>query len=75
MSVTSNGRAYTFARHPHLCGTLAVESRAGQREYTDIERRATHLYGRVEGLLNAPESGHARPQSGRLPIQVRRREP
>jgi hypothetical protein len=48
----------------HLCGVLAVESRAGQRKYTDIELAAAHLHGRLEELMNAPENGRARPQSG-----------
>jgi hypothetical protein len=48
----------------HRCGLLAVESRAGQRKYTDIELAAAHLHGRLEEMMNAPESGRARPQSG-----------
>ncbi len=41
----------------HLCGVLAVESRAGQRKYTDIELAAAHLHGRLEELTHAPEHG------------------
>ena len=48
----------------HLCGILAVESRAGQRKYTDIELSAAHLHGRLEELMNAPDSRRVRPQSG-----------
>jgi hypothetical protein len=48
----------------HLCGVIAVESRAGQRKYTDIELTAAHLHGRLEELMKGPEAGSARPQSG-----------
>jgi hypothetical protein len=48
----------------HRCGVLAVESRAGQRNYTDIQLAAAHLHGRLEEMMNAPGNGHARPQSG-----------
>jgi hypothetical protein len=48
----------------HRCGVLAVESRAGQRKYTDIELAAAHLHGRLEEMTNAPENGRARQQSG-----------
>jgi hypothetical protein len=32
----------------HRCGVLAAESRAGQNDYTDIERAAAHLYGMLD---------------------------
>ncbi len=48
----------------HRCGVLAVESRAGQRKYTDIELAAAHLHGRLEALMKTRDNGHARPQSG-----------
>ena len=34
----------------HRCGVLAAESRAGQREYQDIESAAAHLHGMLEGV-------------------------
>jgi hypothetical protein len=33
----------------HRCGTLAAESRAGQRKYYDIELATAHLHGMMEG--------------------------
>jgi hypothetical protein len=48
----------------HLCGVLAVESRAGQRKCADIELAADHLHRRLEEMMHAPENGRARPQSG-----------
>ncbi|MCW3009595.1 MAG: hypothetical protein JWP17_4221 [Solirubrobacterales bacterium] len=34
----------------HRCAVLAAESRAGQRDYTDIELAAAHLHGMLEAL-------------------------
>jgi hypothetical protein len=34
----------------HRCGVIAAESRAAQRDYTDIETAAAHLHGMLEGL-------------------------
>jgi hypothetical protein len=34
----------------HRCGVLAAESRAGQRDYADIESACAHLHGMLEGL-------------------------
>jgi hypothetical protein len=34
----------------HRCGVLSAESRAAQRDYTDIEAAAAHLHGMLEGL-------------------------
>jgi hypothetical protein len=34
----------------HRCGVLAAESRAAQRDYTDIENAAAHLHGMLEAL-------------------------
>jgi hypothetical protein len=34
----------------HRCALLAAESRAGQREYTDIELAVAHLHGMLETL-------------------------
>jgi hypothetical protein len=34
----------------HRCGVLAAESRAGQRDYTDIENAAAHLHGMLDAL-------------------------
>ncbi|MDQ1628149.1 MAG: hypothetical protein QOI54_1893 [Actinomycetota bacterium] len=36
----------------HRCGVLAAESRAGQRQYIDIELAAAHLHGMLEELVN-----------------------
>ena len=32
----------------HRCGTVAAESRAGQRGYTDVELAAAHVHGMLE---------------------------
>jgi hypothetical protein len=37
----------------HRCGVIAAESRAAQRDYTDIETAAAHLHGMLEGLRHA----------------------
>ena len=34
----------------HRCGVLAAESRAGQRNYTDVELAAAHLHGALDAL-------------------------
>jgi hypothetical protein len=34
----------------HRCALLAAESRAGQREYVDIELAVAHLHGMLEAL-------------------------
>jgi hypothetical protein len=34
----------------HRCGVLAVESRAGQYKYFDIERAAAHLHGMLDQI-------------------------
>ena len=34
----------------HRCGLLAVESRAGQYKYYDIENAAAHLHGMIDAL-------------------------
>jgi hypothetical protein len=34
----------------HRCGLLAAESRAGQRNYTDIELAVAHLHGMIDAL-------------------------
>jgi hypothetical protein len=37
----------------HRCAVLAAESRAGQREYIDIELAAAHLHGALDALRGA----------------------
>ena len=37
----------------HRCAVLAAESRAGQREYSDIELAAAHLHGALDALRGA----------------------
>ena len=37
----------------HHCGVLAVETRAGQYKYLDIEHAASHLHGMIEGVKRA----------------------
>jgi hypothetical protein len=37
----------------HRCGVLAAESRAGQRNYYDIENAAAHLHGMLKALRSA----------------------
>jgi hypothetical protein len=37
----------------HRCATLAAESRAGQRNYTDVELAAAHLHGMLDALRQA----------------------
>jgi hypothetical protein len=32
----------------HGCAVLSAESRAGQREYTDVELVAAHLHGMID---------------------------
>jgi hypothetical protein len=34
----------------HRCAVIAAEARAGQRDYFDIERAASHLHGMLEAL-------------------------
>jgi hypothetical protein len=34
----------------HRCAILAAESRAGQRQYVDVENAAAHLHGMLETL-------------------------
>jgi hypothetical protein len=34
----------------HRCAILAAESRAGQRNYADVESAAAHLHGMLESL-------------------------
>jgi hypothetical protein len=34
----------------HRCGVLAAESRAGQRNYAEIEHAVAHLHGMLEAL-------------------------
>jgi hypothetical protein len=34
----------------HRCALLAAESRAGQRNYTDIELAVAHLHGMIDAL-------------------------
>jgi hypothetical protein len=34
----------------HRCAMLAAESRAGQRNYTDVELAAAHLHGMLDAL-------------------------
>lgn len=41
---------YGDFRDVHRCAVLAVESRAGQYKYADIERAAAHLHGMLEAL-------------------------
>jgi hypothetical protein len=41
---------YGDFRDVHRCGVLAAESRAGQRDYDDIESAAAHLHGMLEAL-------------------------
>lgn len=38
----------------HRCAILAAESRAGQRDYADIESAAAHIHGMLEALRKAP---------------------
>jgi hypothetical protein len=46
----------------HRCGLLAAESRAGQRNYHDIELAVGHLHGRLEALqTSAVPDGNGRP--------------
>jgi hypothetical protein len=40
---------YGDFEHVHRCGVLAAESRAGQRDYSDVQRAAMHLHGMLEG--------------------------
>jgi|SRR3954447_9260532 len=44
----------------HRCGVLAAESRAGQRNYADIEQAAAHLHGMLEALGSASSGSAAR---------------
>jgi hypothetical protein len=44
---------YGDFRAIHRCATLAAESRAGQRKYTDVELAAAHLHGMLETLRQA----------------------
>jgi hypothetical protein len=39
---------YGDFRDVHRCGVLAAESRAGQRDYRDIELAAAHLHGMLD---------------------------
>jgi hypothetical protein len=74
VSVTLNGRAYTFARHLQLCGSLAVESRTGQREHTDIETSRHPLARKPRAEERA--GGQSRAAAvGPAPIHMKRREP
>jgi hypothetical protein len=35
----------------HRCAVLAAESRAGQRDYVDVENAAAHLHGMLDALM------------------------
>jgi hypothetical protein len=41
---------YGDFKNVHRCGVLAVETRAGQYKYLDIEHAAAHLHGITEGV-------------------------
>jgi hypothetical protein len=41
---------YGDFRDVHRCAVLAAESRAGQRNYADVESAAAHLHGMLEML-------------------------
>ena len=41
---------YGDFRKVHRCGLLAAESRAGQRNYYDIELAVAHLHGMLDAL-------------------------
>lgn len=41
---------YGDVRKVHRCAVPAVESRAGQYKYTDIELAAVHLHGMIDAL-------------------------
>lgn len=53
-----NKKRYKFPfgdfKDVHRCAVLAVESRAGQYKYTEIELAAAHLHGMLDELLPAP---------------------
>jgi hypothetical protein len=41
----------------HRCAVLAAESRAGQRDYRDIEMAAAHLHGALDALKQPSRTG------------------